>query len=84
MNLPPLNKEPLHYIDSTPDNKYPIRILQAHLENTKCRFVLTEPAEQSKLYDMMNYQQNKRAEILQQAINILEESLLNESSATDA
>lgn len=31
-------KEPLLYVDSTPDDELPIRILQVHLDNTACRW----------------------------------------------
>jgi len=63
----PRNWEPLAYVDSTPDENYVFRILEAHLENCKVRWVGTN----SELVQMMNETCEKREQLLKQAIEIL-------------
>lgn len=69
--------EPLLHVDATPDERYPIRILRAHLENTKQRWASrTDGQEETNpLCVEMNKMQDKRAEILLRAIKILEKAL---------
>ena len=61
--------QPLHYVDATPDDGYPLRILEAHLANSKSRIVVG--SEASPLFQAMNEAQAKREVILQEAINKL-------------
>lgn len=64
--------EPLPSVDATPDDDYPIRILEAFLHNTGLRWELTNCDERlHQIYDAMNEAQEKRAEILRQAITTL-------------
>ena len=69
MKIPKMNKEMLIYVDSTPDDGYPLRILKAHRENCNCRYMAEPP---SALWDEMNKFQEQRAEILDRAIETLE------------
>lgn len=59
-------------IDATPNDQYPIRILEVYLHRTEARWVLTGCTERLyQIYDAINEAQDKRAEILQKAIDIL-------------
>jgi hypothetical protein len=60
--------EPLHYVDSTPDENYVLRILRAHLANCESVWI-AEP--ESPLIDAMNEANEKRAELLRKAIEKL-------------
>jgi len=66
--LPELTQQPVFHVDATPDEKYPIRVLQAYLDNCNCEFVADPP---DPFIDLMNRHQKQRAEILERAINIL-------------
>lgn len=59
--------EPVIYLDSTPDNSYPVRILEAYLYNTRVR---TE-ATNKELEKILNSAQEERAKLLEKAIDIL-------------
>lgn len=67
MDLPP--KEYLTHVDATPDRDYPLRILRAHRANCDCFWKADPP---SVLYDVMNEHQRQRAQLLDEAIKILE------------
>ena len=57
-------------VDATPNEGYPLRILRAYRENCNVKWVAEPP---STLVDMMNADCDKRAEILDRAIAILEQ-----------
>ncbi len=64
--------EALTEVDATPNDKYPIRILEAHLHNTKVRFATNVDGScDNPLYQVMNKDCEKRAIILCEAIAIL-------------
>lgn len=58
--------EPLCYVDSTPDDGYVLRILQAHLDNQETGEWVADPP--SPLIDFMNKCSKERAELLRKAI----------------
>ena len=66
-----LSQEPLDFVNATPDDEYPLRILRAHRQNCDCRWI-AEP--QSELADLMNEMDDKRAAILDRAIALLEQA----------
>ena len=66
---PNLTNEPLIWIDATPDEEYPLRILTTHRANCNSKWI-AEPS--NIVYDKMNEDQDKRAEILDRAIEVLE------------
>ncbi len=68
MEIPKLTQEPIMNVDATPDDGYPLRILQAHRDNCNCRW---ESTPESFLWDQMNEDCEKRAVILDRAISIL-------------
>jgi hypothetical protein len=72
--LPKLTNEPLIYVDATPDENYPLRILRTHRENCNAKW---SASPSNILYDKMNEDQDKRAEILDRAIEVLEKNLIN-------
>lgn len=74
MKLPDLTQEPIKFVDATPNNKYPLRILKAYRENCNCKWASTN--EPNELLNLMNDDCNRRAEILDKAIVILERELL--------
>lgn len=56
-------------VDATPDEDYPVRILEAYIKRTECKWMVhgcTDGLRQ--IYDAMNEAQDKRAEILREAI----------------
>lgn len=69
MALPPLTRQPIIHIDSTPNEGYPLRILKAYRENCNCKFVATSL---SPLIKRMNEDCDRRAKILDRVIAILE------------
>lgn len=71
--IPELTRQPVLYVDATPDSGLPLRILRAHRENCACKFVADPP---SPLITMMNELNDQRAVILDRAIAILEEHML--------
>ena len=73
MKLPPLTKEPIRFVDSTPDNEYPLRILRAYRADCDCQWEYQgEDKNSHHFYEMMNEYCRKRAKILDIAISILE------------
>lgn len=73
MILPEVTQDALLWIDATPNEDYPLRILRAYRQNCDCRWVSDEP---SKLVNLMNEDAQKRANLLDRAIAILEATLL--------
>jgi hypothetical protein len=71
--LPSLTHQPLEVVDMTPDESLPLRILQAYRTNCDCRWEADPP---SKLVDLMNEANDKRAEILDKAIERLKSPVI--------
>jgi hypothetical protein len=71
-NNPLLTQEPVLFINNTPDEEYPLRILQTYRKNCNC-FWSTEGLDVStmQIYEVMNDHQKQRAKLLDNAINIL-------------
>ncbi len=67
--LPTISQEAVVFIDATPNEDYPLRILRTYRENCNCMWAseLDHP-----LIKAMNEAQNKRAEVLDKAIKKLE------------
>lgn len=68
-----MNQELILYIDATPNNNYPIRILEAYRKRCDCKWSSssTEIVAITELMKLMNDQQDERAKILDRAIEIL-------------
>ena len=69
------------FIDATPDDDYPLRILKAYRKDCDFRWSSTTNASATEvtvgpLMQALNEVQQKRAEILDRAIRILEERKL--------
>ena len=74
MDLPETTQQPVIHVDATPDEEYPLRILQAYRDNCNCKWVeSTDPdaPPTSPLLKAMNEQNDKRAAILDDAIAVL-------------
>lgn len=71
--LPPLrNRRRFKYVNTTPDDEYPIRILKAYLLDARTEWETQGlPENQILLYVAMNENQAKRREILMKAIEKL-------------
>jgi hypothetical protein len=77
MKLPKLTEEPILFVNACPDEKYPLRILEAHRMNQNSKWhVEGFPENEAKIYDLMNEASDKRAEILDWAIRVLKDALL--------
>lgn len=70
MTLPDINQQPIIHINATPDKDYVLRILKAYRENCNCKW---SSNLDNALMVEMNKTQDKRAELLDKAISILEE-----------
>ena len=74
--LQPINGEPILHVNGTPDDSYPLRILQAYRINCDFRWEENIEGETTNLLlKMMNSQKEKRAEVLDKAIAKLSEDL---------
>ena len=69
IKLPDLTQEPIKYVDATPDDEYPLRILRAYRKDCNCMWETNPPGY--PIYDMMNEHQIQRAAILDKAIEAL-------------
>lgn len=69
MSLPDINKQSIMHIDATPDKEYVLRILKAYRENCDCKWTSNLD---NKVIEETNKMQDKRAKLLDQAIEILE------------
>jgi len=69
-------KEPIEYVDATPDEGYPLRILKAYRENCDRKWSdnLSGVEPQNPLIKMLNDQCDRRAEFLDSAIKFLEDA----------
>ena len=77
MKLPPITQKPILFVDASPDEDYPLRILQAYRQEANC--VWAESADGSEplnpVLKKMNEDNRKRAKILDRAIGkLLKES----------
>ena len=67
-----ISKQEILHIDSTPDENYALRILQAYRVNCDTRFATSADGScDNPLYKMMNEYQEQRAKLLDKAIEIL-------------
>lgn len=68
------DKEDIRYVDATPDDGYPIRILEAHLRGNE-NLIITDNTEgrppENPALIVMNEASEERAKILRRAIAIL-------------
>lgn len=65
----PLTQQPIEHVDATPDEGYPLRILEAYRANCDVQWeVHGLPEDRSRIYDLMNEACEKRAAILDRAI----------------
>lgn len=71
--LPETTQQSILIVDATPDEDYPLRILRAYRENCNVKWVAEPP---NPLVDIMNTDCDKRAEILDRAILMLQEGWL--------
>lgn len=65
----PSDLVPKHFVNATPDDEYPIRILQAHRDDCDIRW--SSDGSKDLLAKLMNETQDKRAVILDKAIKKL-------------
>jgi len=69
---PPLTEQVIE-IDATPNEDYPLRILRTYRHRASTHWKVSGlPPERTLIYDLMNEQQDQRAEILDKTIQILE------------
>jgi len=70
--LPKITKQMVLQIDGTPDENYPLRILQAYRDNCNCLWATSlDGLCDNPLFTEMNKHQRQRAEILDRAIEKL-------------
>ena len=74
MKLPPMTQEPVMFVDATPNESYPLRILRAYRQHCDCQWAeSTDGGEPSNpLLRQMNEDNRVRAQILDKAIRVLE------------
>lgn len=78
MKNPPLTNEPVQYVECTPDEDYPVRILQAHLQHACCSWEVHGLDEATRqIYDAMNEANERRRDILERAIRCLKKERLD-------
>jgi len=67
--FPNLTQEAIRFIDATPDENYPLRILQAYRENCNARYETHGLDENdTRFWEIMNEMQEQRANVLDEAI----------------
>jgi len=67
--LPEVTKQMVLHIDGTPDENYPLRILQAYRDNCDSMWASSVDGTcDNPIYALMNEHQRQRAEILDEAI----------------
>lgn len=72
---PPLTQRPILGVDATPDEQYPIRILEAYLYNARTNWEVSGLNEgATKVYEEMNRHQAERVLILERAIAALNQA----------
>lgn len=60
-----------HFVNATPDDEYPLRILQAHRDDCDIKFASDGSESRDMLAKMMNEHQKQRAVILDKALEKL-------------
>ena len=65
LEVPGLTYHEIHHVDATPDDEYPIRILEAYRQECDCHYEANPP---SQLWEMMNEHNKQRIAILDKAI----------------
>lgn len=69
-------EEPIMHVDATPDPEYPVRILRAHREHQNYRWVVDSGSENLReLVAKMEAARRRRAQLLDEAIRILEQHM---------
>ncbi len=70
-----MKNSPVLYVDMTPDEELPLRILRAYRQNCDCRWSNNSGKEPDDLLlKTMNQHQEQRAKLLDEAIRVLEEN----------
>ena len=71
--LPQMNEVPQKHIDATPNDGYPLRIIQAYRQDCDCKWADTTDGEDTEnpLLRLMNDLNEQRAKILDMAIKKL-------------
>ena len=78
MKLPELTQQPVLFIDGTPNEDYPSRILKAYRQNCDCMWSDTTNGEpQNPLLKLMNEHNKQRAEILDKIILFCEKFVMD-------
>lgn len=73
MKLPKLTQKEILYVDATPDEGYPLRILEAYRHNCNTFWDVYGLTKKERIvYALMNEHQKQRIEILDKAIKILQ------------
>lgn len=74
MKLPKMTEQPILWLDSTPTEDYPLRILKAYRQHCDCQWAEDTDGGEVKnpVLIFMNENNRKRAEILDRAIAKLE------------
>ena len=74
-----MTQQQIMFVNANPDEMYPIRILQAYLDNTDCRWATeTDGSCNNVLFELMNKHCEERAVILRKAINVLQKHYLKD------
>ena len=78
LDLPSTTQQPIIHVDATPDEGLPLKILRAYRENCNVRWeVHGLDEERSRVYDLMNDDCERRAEILDKAIALLAKGVVD-------
>lgn len=75
MPLPDLTQQPVLFVDGTPDDEYPKRILSAYIQHATCNWVSDNTGDtppNNPMLAQMNRDNAKRRTILQRAMARLE------------
>ena len=72
--LPNLTQQPILYVDATPNEEYPLRILRAYRHFSDCQWAEDTDGGpvKNQLLKVMNKNNETRAKILDKAIKLLE------------
>ena len=72
--FPKLTQQPILFVDGTPNEDYPLRILRVYRQNCDCFWAESSSGNepQNPLLILMNDHNRQRAEILDRAIEVLE------------
>jgi hypothetical protein len=73
--FPKVTQQPIIHVDATPNDSYPLRILEAYRENCNCKWSVDTNDTEDIFCKFMNKQCDERAKILDKAIKILKRYL---------